>query len=267
MVFNISDVGPLGLTFIVTIVTWLIIALGASTVFLTKKLNKKILNISLGFAAGILISVSIFSLILPAIDISNVKIIPEWFPVVIGFLLGIFSMMLIHKLIGHLTYLHYKFKEENDEERNILLIIALTVHHIPESLALGIAFAAAYITFGLVSLTAAFSLAIGIGIHNFPEGMAAALPLRYGGMSQKKSFFYGQLTGIVQPIAGVIGAILVTFIQPIVPYALGFAAGAMIFITINHLIPDIQKSQNTTISSLFGIIGFALMMTLELTLG
>lgn len=268
MVFDTINIGPLGLTLFVTIVTWLIIALGASTVFLTKKINKKVLNVSLGFAAGILISVSIFSLILPAIDISNVKIVPTWFPVTMGILLGIFFMVLIHRIIDHLTYLHYKFKEnQNAEERNSLLIIALTIHHIPESLALGIAFGAAYITLGLVSLAAAFSLAIGIGIHNFPEGIAAALPLRSDGMSRQKSFFYGQLTGIVQPIAGVIGVLLVTIIQPIVPYALGFAAGAMIFVTVNHLIPDILKSQNTNISTLFGVFGFALMMVLEIMLG
>lgn len=267
MVFDINNVGPLSLTLIVTLLTWIIIALGASTVFLTKKINLKILNVSIGFAAGILISVSIFSLILPAIDISNVIIVPTWFPVIVGLLLGVFSMLLIHKVMDHLTYLHYKFKDQSTDERNSLLIIALTLHHIPESLALGIAFGAAYVTFGVVSLTAAFSLAIGIGIHNFPEGIAAALPLRSGGMSRQKSFFYGQLTGIVEPIAGVIGVLLVTFIQPIVPYALGFAAGAMIFVTVTHLIPDILKSQNIIISSLFGVFGFALMMIIEITLG
>lgn len=268
MVFDISNVGPLGLTLIVTLVTWLIIALGASTVFLEKKVNPKILNISLGFAAGILISVSIFSLILPAIDISNTEFIPVWFPVTAGFFLGVFFMLLIHKIMDHFTYLHYKTKKERDiEERKIFLITALTLHHIPESLALGIAFAAAYVTFGLVSLTAAFSLAIGISIHNFPEGIAASLPLRSDGMTRKRSFFYSQLTGIVQPIAGVIGVLLVVIVKPIVPYALGFAAGAMIFITVNHLIPDVLKSKNTTISSMFGIFGFILMMILEITLG
>jgi len=268
MAFNINNVGPLSLTLIVTIITWLIIALGASTVFLEKKVNQKILNISLGFAAGILISISIFSLIFPAIDISNTEVVPTWLPVTVGFALGAFLMLLIHKLMDHLNYLHYKSKKERDiEERNIFLITALTLHHIPESLALGIAFAAAYITFGLVSLTAAFSLAIAIGIHNFPEGIAASLPLRSDGMSRQKSFFYGQLTGIVQPIAGIIGVLLVEIVKPIVPYALGFAAGAMIFITVNHLIPDMLKSQNRVISSLFGILGFVMMVALELILG
>ncbi|MGZ7160729.1 MAG: ZIP family metal transporter [Methanobacterium sp.] len=267
MVIDINNVGPLSLTLIVTLFTWLLIALGASTVFLTKKINTKILNISLGFAAGILLSVSFFSLILPAIDISTVEIIPTWFPVTAGFILGIFSMFLIHKIMEHLTHLSNKSKDEDNLERNSLLIIALTLHHIPESLALGIVFGAAYVTFGVVSLAGAFSLAIGIGIHNFPEGMAASLPLRSDGMSRQKSFFYGQLTGVTQPIAGILGAILVTIIQPIVPYALGFAAGAMIFVTVTHLIPDILKSQNTTISTLFGIFGFVLMMILELLLG
>ncbi len=202
------NINPLSLTLIVTLFTWFIIALGASTVFLTKKINSKFLDISLGFAAGILISVSLFSLILPAIEISNAEIIPAWIPVLMGFLLGVFSMLIIHKIMNNLNPIYKSERDQNIWKRNRLLIIALTLHHIPESLSLGIAFGAAYVTLGVVTLAGAFSLAIGIGIHNFPEGIAASLPLRSEGMSRQKSFFYGQLTGIVEPIAGVAGAIL-----------------------------------------------------------
>jgi zinc transporter, ZIP family len=171
-----------------------------------------------------------------------------------------------HHMSDH-NQMHEIKHQQNIQKRNRLLLISLALHHIPENLALGITFAAVYVTFGLVTLTSAFSLAIGLAIHNFPEGMAAALPLRSEGMSRSKSFYYGQSIGIVAPIAGITGAILITTIEPIIPYSLGFAAGAMLFVTIRHIIPHILKSQNTKIGLIFAISGFTLMMLLELLLG
>lgn len=172
----------------------------------------------------------------------------------------------------HNHHTHHHMHEKAIEPQNIqntnrLLLISLALHHIPENLAIGIAFGAAYATSGLVALTAAVSLAIGLALHNFPEGMAAALPLRSEGMSQRKSFFYGQLIGIVAPFAGVIGALLVTTIEPIIPYALGFAAGAMLFVSVRHMIPHILRSENTTIGAISAISGFSLMLLLEIAIG
>lgn len=282
------DIGPLSLTLIVTLFIWLISALGAATVFLTSDVHPKFNISSLGFAVGILISVSIFSLILPASEISS-KVEPAWISVFVGLVLGVISIMVIYRVLPHYMphHMHHnqhghnnhlnshhldidnqevkKVKDhQNIQKRNRLLVISLVLHHVPENLALGIAFGAAYVTFGLITFTAAFSLAIGLAIHNFPEGMAAALPLRSEGMSQKRSFIYGQSIGIVAPFAGVIGALLVTQIEPIIPYALGFAAGAMLYVSIRHMIPHILKSQNKRIGVLFGTLGFVLMMIIEI---
>ncbi len=265
------SLGPLSLTLIVTLLIWFSGALGAATVFLTKNVRPKFNISSLGFAVGILVSVSLFSLILPASQIPN-DIIPAWISVISGLILGILFIIIIYRILPHYMPHHmHKHKKDikyqNIQNRNRLLIISLTLHHIPENLAVGIAFGAAYVTFGLVTLTGALSLAIGLAIHNFPEGMAASLPLRSEGMSQRKSFLYGQSIGIVAPIAGIIGALLVTEIVPIIPYALGFAAGAMLFVSIRHMIPHILKSQNTKFGAIFAIFGFILMMILELSIG
>ncbi|MGB8233363.1 MAG: ZIP family metal transporter [Methanobacterium sp.] len=274
MILDINNIGPLSLTLVVTLFMWFIGALGAATVFLTKDVHPKFNISSLGFAAGILISVSLFSLILPAIQISNSYEF-VWFPVSLGFILGVVSIIVLYRILPHHmphhmsnhNHMHENVKHQNIRKRNRLLIISLALHHIPENLTLGITFVAAYVTFGLVTFTAAFSLAIGLAIHNFPEGMAASLPLRTEGMSPKKSFLFGQSIGIVAQVAGIIGALLVTTIEPVIPYALGFAAGAMLFVTTRHIIPHIIKSQHRKIGAIFAISGFILMMILELFLG
>lgn len=271
MFSDINNIGPINLTLVITLSIWFITILGAATVFLTKDVHPKFNISSLGFAAGILISVSVFSLILPASEISNTNE-PLWFPVSLGIILGVISMIVIYRILPHHMphhmhmHTHKPEKVENHEnirKRNRLLLISLSLHHVPENLALGIALGAAYATFGLVTLAGALSLAIGLAIHNFPEGMAAALPLRSEGMSQKKSFIYGQSIGITAPVSGIVGAVLVTTIEPIIPYALGFAAGAMLFVVIRHIIPHILKSQYRNFGLLFAISGFSLMMFLE----
>lgn len=183
-----------------------------------------------------------------------------------GFLLGVFSMWIIHKIMNNLNVKYKSERDQNIWKRNRLLIIALALHHVPESLSLGIAFGAAYVTFGVVTLAGAFSLAIGIGIHNFPEGIAASLPLRSEGMSRQK-FFLGSINWNCRTYSRSCRCNTCNNHTTLSSLCLGFAAGAMIFVTINHLIPDILKSQNTIISFIFAIFGFAIMMVLELALG
>lgn len=266
---DLGSLSPVTVTLIATTCTWLSVALGASTVFLVRKMNRKILDGSLGFAAGVMISVSFWSLLIPGIAMSHNNGVPAWFPVTLGFLLGGLSLWVIDKILPHL---HPGCPIDEVEgiqtswQRNRLLVLALTLHHIPEGLAVGVAIGAAFSTFGATTLAGAIALAVGIGIQNFPEGIAASIPLRSEGMSRKKSFFYGQLSGLVEPVAGVSGALLVTVFQPILPYALGFAAGAMIFVTIEDLIPECQSGGNTDIATLFAMLGFALMMVLSVAL-
>jgi zinc transporter, ZIP family len=270
MVNDFINMQPVIITLFATLCTWGSIALGAATVFLFRKVNRRVLDGSLGLAAGIMISVSFFSLLAPAIVLSAHIGVPTWFPVTVGFLLGGVVLWLTDKILPHV---HPGCPIDEAEgirttwRRNRLLVLALTLHHIPEGLAVGVAFGSAFSSLGITSLGAAITLAIGIAIQNFPEGIAAAMPLRGEGMSRKKSFFYGQLSGIVEPVAGVAGVLLVTISQPILPYALGFAAGAMIFVTIEDLIPECQSGGNTDLATLFAMLGFALMMVLSVSLG
>ncbi|BDZ68664.1 ZIP family metal transporter [Methanobacterium ferruginis] len=250
--------------------TWLMTALGAATVFLTGKIGRKTLDASLGFAAGVMISVSFFSLLLPAIETPLSSNIPNWFPVITGFLLGALFLGLSDRLLPHV---HPGCPIDEAEgikttwKRNRLLVLAMVLHHIPEGLAIGVAFAASALTFNPTSLAAAVTLAIGMGIHNFPEGMAVAMPMRAEGKSAFKSFTYGQLSGIFEPISAVIGLILVAVFQPLLPYALGFAAGAMIYVAVEELIPECQRGNHTDLATFSLMMGFALMMGLNITLG
>ncbi len=253
-----------------TTFTWGMTAAGAAIVFFGKQVNRKLLDWMLGFAAGVMIAASFWSLLAPAIDMAEASGIPAWLPAVIGFLAGGFSLGMIDRILPHL---HPGSPDSEAEgisttwKRTTLLILAITLHNIPEGLAVGVAFGAAASGLESTSLAAAVTLAVGIGIQNFPEGIAVSMPLRGSGMSRFKSFWYGQLSGIVEPVAAVIGAAAVTVAQPLLPYALAFAAGAMIFVVVEELIPESQRGGNNDLATMGAMIGFAIMMLLDVAFG
>jgi len=261
---------PILLALGATLFTWFITAAGASMVFFFKSINKKILNSMLGFAAGVMIAASFWSLLKPAIEMSEKNGSVPWMPAVIGFLSGGAFLLLVDKLLPHL---HMGLSTDKAEgiktswQRSVLLVLAITLHNIPEGLAVGVAFGALANNPDVGMLAGAIALAIGIGLQNFPEGAAVSIPLRREGISRLKAFNYGQLSGIVEPIAGVIGAYLVLTITPILPYALSFAAGAMIFVVVEELIPESQTGNETDFSTIGAMLGFATMMLLDVALG
>ena len=266
----IKDLNPIIQALIATCFTWLITALGAGLVFFFKEINRKVLDGMLGFAAGIMIAASFWSLLAPAIEIAESSGKTAWVPAVTGFLLGGAFLWGADKILPHL---HLGFKTEEAEgiktnwQRSVLLVLAITLHNIPEGLAVGVAFGALGANLPAASFAGAVALAIGIGIQNFPEGTAVSVPLRREGLSRFKSFWYGQLSGIVEPVAGVIGAAAVMIVTPILPYALSFAAGAMIFVVIEELIPESQLSKDTDIATIGAMLGFVVMMFLDVSLG
>ena len=265
-----QDLHPIIQTLIATSFTWGMTALGAAAVFLARDISRKVLDGMLGFAGGVMIAASYWSLLAPAIEMSEGKDIPSWFPPAAGFLAGGVFLWGIDKILPHL---HIGFRTEEAEgiktswQRSVLLVLAITLHNIPEGLAVGVAFGA--VTAGLPSadLAGAIALAIGIGIQNFPEGLAVSVPLRREGMPRLKSFWYGQLSAIVEPVAGVIGAAAVMLAQPLLPYALGFAAGAMIFVVVEEVIPESQRGGNTDLATMGAMAGFVVMMILDVGLG
>jgi ZIP family zinc transporter len=254
-----------------TLFTWFMTAAGSSVVFFFTTIHRKVLDAMLGFAAGVMIAASFWSLLAPAIAMAeNTSPLPAWIPAVVGFLLGGLFLRLIDALLPHL---HLWAPDEEVEgipttwRRSVLLVLAITLHNFPEGLAVGVAFGAVAHNLPAASLAGAIALAIGIGIQNFPEGAAVSVPLRREGLSRFKCFWYGQMSGIVEPIAGVIGAALVLVMRPILPYALAFAAGAMIYVVVEELIPESQAEKNTDISTMGAMLGFAVMMTLDVALG
>jgi len=257
------------LAFLGTLFTWFVTALGSAVIFIKKEINKKILDSSLGFSAGIMIAASFFSLLLPSIKISKELGFYEWFPAVSGFLCGGLFLRLIDKIIPHLHFNDPIEKAEGIKtnlKKTTLLILAITIHNFPEGLAVGVAFGS--ISNGNINqFIGALTLTIGIAIQNFPEGMAVSLPLRREGFSRFKSFYYGQLSAIVEPIGGILGAWLVMVSKSVLPFALSFAAGAMIFVVIEELIPESQSSGNNDLSTIGVIIGFTLMMFLDVIFG
>lgn len=267
-----TNLGPVYQALAATIFTWLMTALGAGLVFFFKTINKKLFNGMLGFAAGVMIAASFWSLLAPSIELAenSNSDSPSWLPALIGFLAGGAFLLAVDKILPHL----HLGQQKNDAEgiktswqRSILLVMAITLHNIPEGLAVGVAFGAAYSNFSSATYAGAVVLAIGIGLQNFIEGAAVSIPLRREGLSRKKSFFYGQLSGAVEPVAAVIGAATVILIEPILPYALAFAAGAMIFVVIEELIPEAQSDKDTDIATIGALLGFALMMTLDVAFG
>ncbi len=256
--------------FLATLFTWAVTALGSAVVFFFKSINKKVLDAMLGFAAGVMIAASYWSLLAPAIEMSEARGGTPWIPAVIGFLLGGVFLFAADKLIPHV---HPGFKKGETEgpktslQRSVLLVLAITLHNFPEGLAVGVAFGAAAAGLPSAAIGGAIALAIGIGIQNFPEGAAVSIPLRREGLSRRRAFMYGQSSGIVEPIAGVLGAFAVVRMEPILPYALAFAAGAMIYVVIEELIPESQSGRHSDIATIGTMLGFSVMMLLDVALG
>jgi len=267
---SIKNISPVILALIATIFTWGVTAIGASMVFFFKSIRKEILNAMLGFAAGVMIAASFWSLLKPAIEMQQSSGNSAWFPAVIGFLAGGLFLYLLDKTLPHLHMgLNIKDSEgiKTSWARSVLLILAITIHNIPEGLAVGVAFGVLNEAWSPATFSSAVALAFGIGLQNFPEGAAVSIPLRREGFSRKKAFWYGQLSGIVEPIAGIAGAGLVVLVKPLLPYALSFAAGAMMFVVVEELIPEAQSGHKTDISTLGALLGFAVMMFLDVALG
>ena len=266
----LADVSPVLLALVATLFTWGVTALGASGVFLMRSLNQKLLDWLLGFAGGVMIAASFWSLLAPSIDMAEGLGLTPWLPALVGFLAGGGFLRLLDTILPHLHTGATRAEAEGPPtslHRSILMVIAITMHNIPEGLAVGVAIGAAALTGDPLAYGPAIGLAIGIGLQNFPEGIAVAMPLRREGMSRVKSFWYGQLSAVVEPIAGVLGAAAVLIIQPIVPYALAFAAGAMIFVVVEEVIPEAQRYGNTDLATFGVMLGFALMMLLDVALG
>lgn len=268
LVSYLESIDPVLAAFYASLFTWGLTALGASVVFFFKTMNRMVLDGMLGFTGGVMVAASYWSLLAPAIEMSTgegfVKVIPAAF----GFLLGAAFLFGLDKILPHL---HINFKEaegvKSPLQRTTLLVLAITLHNIPEGLAVGVLFGGVAAGIPEASIAGALILAIGIGIQNFPEGIAVSMPLRRMGMTRQKSFFYGQLSAIVEPMAAVVGAIAVSFFTPILPYALAFAAGAMIFVVVEEVIPETQQDKNTDIATMGFIGGFIVMMSLDVALG
>lgn len=264
---DFSAINYVLLAFIATLFTWAITALGGASVFLFKKISDNIMSFMFGFGAGVMIAASFFSLILPSIDLASSLNQITWLISGLGFLSGAGFILIIDLLLPHM---HMKAQDtegvKTSLSRSFLLVLAITLHNIPEGLAIGVAFGAAFLGIGGTSYVAAILLAIGIGLQNFPEGMAVSLPLRNDGCSRGKAFFYGQLSGVVEPIAGVLGAILVSVMRPILPFVLCFASGAMIYVVAEELIPSSKTTKENKFGVIGVIIGFAIMMILDIAL-
>lgn len=251
-----------------TLFTWFMTALGAAAVFLTREIKHKLLDTMLGFAGGVMIAASYWSLLAPAIEMAEDGPVPPWIPAAVGFLLGGAFLRGVDLLLPHL----HRGEAEPEGvkttwQRITLLILAITLHNFPEGLAVGVAFGALAADLPSATLAGAVALALGIGIQNFPEGMAVSMPLRREQYSRGKSFWYGQLSAVVEPIAGVLGAAAVLVARPLLPYALAFAAGAMIFVVAEDLIPESQMGGNTHEATLGVMLGFTVMMILDVALG
>ncbi|NBL65025.1 ZIP family metal transporter [Flavobacterium sp. NST-5] len=264
----LQSIDPVLAALYATLFTWFLTALGASVVFFFRTMNRVILDGMLGFTGGVMVAASYWSLLAPAIEMTDGEGFTKVIPAAVGFILGAIFLFSLDKMLPHL---HINFKEtegvKSPWQRTTLLVLAITLHNIPEGLAVGVLFGGAAAGIPEASIAGAVTLAIGIGIQNFPEGIAVSMPLRRMGMSRRKSFLYGQSSALVEPISGVVGALAVSFFTPILPYALAFAAGAMIFVVVEEVIPETQQDKNTDIATLGFIGGFVVMMTLDVALG
>lgn len=258
------NMNPIIQALLATLFTFSITLLGAAVVFFFKKINKTLLDAMLGFAAGVMIAASFFSLLDPAMIMAESLNMNVWLVCSIGFILGGLLLFCNDKIFDKLLN---KRKNNNSIKRSLMLIISITIHNIPEGLAVGVAFGSVAYNIDGATTLAACVLALGIGLQNFPEGSAVSLPLRREGLSRGKSFFWGQLSGFVEPIAGVFGAILVLRIRFLLPYLLAFAAGAMIYVVIEELIPESQTNKKKDLMAISSLLGFTLMMVLDIALG
>jgi zinc transporter, ZIP family len=266
-----TELGPVKAALFATLFTWLMTALGASIVFFFKTVNRAFFDSMLGFTGGVMIAASFWSLLNPSLEYAkDIYPVFPWAPVAGGFLLGGLFIFGLDKLLPHL---HINFQKSETEglpttwHKSTLLLLAITLHNIPEGLAIGILFGAAAQGLDGTTIAAAVALAIGIGVQNIPEGMAVSMPLRRNGASRFKAFWYGQLSAIVEPMAGVLGAFAVIYMKNVLPYALSFAAGAMIFVVVEEVIPETQRDKYTDLATLGFMLGFVVMMILDVSLG
>ena len=263
-----KDTDPVLGALYATLFTWGLTAIGASLVFFVKEMNRAVLDGMLGFTGGVMVAASFWSLLAPGIEMSPGEGFVKVIPAAVGFGLGALFIFGLDKVLPHI---HINFKESEGIKtpwhRTTLLVLAITLHNIPEGLAVGVLFGGVAAGIPEASIAGAVALALGIGIQNFPEGIAVSMPLRRQGVSRFKSFWYGQLSAVVEPFAAVIGALAVTFFTPILPYALAFAAGAMIFVVVEEVIPETQQDRYIDIATLGFIGGFIVMMTLDVALG
>ena len=264
-----AGLNPIAQALLATLFTWAMTATGAAAVFFFREVDRRLLDAALGFAAGVMMAASFWSLLAPSIAMAAEMGVTEWVPPLIGFLAGAGAMRLADWLLPHL---HLYAPEASAEgvktslHRTALLVLAITLHNIPEGLAVGVAFGAVGGS-ETATLGAAIALAIGIGLQNMPEGTAVSVPLRREGLSRARSFYYGQMSAWVEPIAGVIGAAAVLVMRPVLPYALAFAAGAMIFVVVEEVVPESQAGGHTDVATGGAIAGFAIMMVLDVALG
>ena len=264
----LESIDPVLAALYATLFTWFVTALGASLVFFFKKMNRAFFDGMLGFTGGVMIAASFWSLLSPAIEMSEGEGFAKVFPAAIGFFFGALFLFGLDKVLPHM---HVNFKEAEGVKtpwhKSILLVLAITLHNIPEGLAVGVIFGGVAAGIDGATIGGAVALAIGIGLQNFPEGFAVSMPLRRQGLSRRKSFMYGQLSAIVEPVAAVIGAYAVMTFQPILPYALAFAAGAMVFVVVEEVIPETQQDKYSDIATMGFIVGFIVMMTMDVGLG
>jgi ZIP family zinc transporter len=264
-----AELSPIAQALLASLFTWGMTAAGATVVFFFREVNPRLLDGALGFAAGVMLAASFWSLLAPSIEMSAEMGFIEWVPPLVGFVAGAAAMRLADWLLPHV----HPFAPEGSVEgvrsslqRTALLVLAITLHNIPEGLAVGVAFGAVQAGFESSTLGAAIALAIGIGLQNCPEGTAVAVPLRREGLSRGRSFWYGQMSAWVEPIAAAGGAAAVLVMRPILPYALAFAAGAMIFVVVEEVVPESQSGGHTDLATLGAISGFAVMMVLDVAL-
>lgn len=270
MVDLFNGITPITAALIATIFTWFMTMLGSAVVFFFKKVNKTVMDGMLGFAAGVMIAASFWSLLSPGIEMAETLHINAWLTAFLGFFSGGLILYIGDSIYSYYSYKHPVQKNEKKIDtfkRCLMLVSSITLHNIPEGLAVGVAFGSLSYGFTGATLGSALVLALGIGLQNFPEGSAVSLPLRREGFSRKKAFLYGQASGIVEPIAGVLGAILVIKVRYLLPFLLSFAAGAMIYVVVEELIPESQSNSKKDLMALFTLIGFSVMMILDVALG
>lgn len=270
MIKNFLELSPIIQAVLATMFTWFLTLLGASIVFFFKEVKKSVMDALLGFSAGVMIAASFWSLLSPAIEMATSMKMISWLVVFLGFFSGGLLLFLGDKFYDFFqkkTKVNSNVSTSNRLKRCLMLVFSITLHNIPEGLVVGVAFGSLAYHLEGATIASALTLALGIGLQNFPEGSAVSLPLRREGFSRGKAFFFGQLSGVVEPIAAIIGALLVLKVQLLLPFLLSFAAGAMIYVVVEELIPESQSNQKKDLMALFTLVGFSVMMILDVALG